>query len=230
MGRFQSLDDIKNVSSRIFRQPIRLSDIAAVSDGIAERRSRPRYNGAVAVTLQISRQSGANPLQAAEAVKHKLGEVREILPQDVKIEVAQDNSIWIQDALDDVQMTIIYGGVLAILCIFLFLANGPATIISAIAIPTSIIASFIFMKALGFTINFMSLLGLSLAVGLLIDDAIVVIENIYRHMSQGESPLEAARNGTSEIGLAVMATIPRLSCSVPVLSSGTAGRCSISSV
>ena len=207
MGRFQSLDDIKNVIVKnISGQPIRLSDIARVSDGIAERRSLSRYNGVEAVTLQISRQSGANTVEVADAVKRELGEIRKILPQDVKIEVAQDNSIWIKDALADVQMTIIYGGALAILCIFLFLANGPATIISAIAIPTSIIASFIFMKALGFTINFMSLLGLSLAVGLLIDDAIVVIENIYRHMSKGESPLEAARNGTSEIGLAVMAT------------------------
>jgi hydrophobe/amphiphile efflux-1 (HAE1) family protein len=207
LGRFQSLDDIKNVVVKNVKgKAIRLLEIATISDSIAERRSLARYNGTEAVTLQISRQSGANTVKVAEAIKHKLGDVKKILPTGVGIDVAQDNSIWIKDALADVQTTIIYGGVLAVLVIFLFLGNLPATIISGIAIPTSIIASFIFMRALGFTINFMSLLGLSLAVGLLIDDAIVVIENIYRHMSRGESPAEAASSGTSEIGLAVMAT------------------------
>jgi HAE1 family hydrophobic/amphiphilic exporter-1 len=207
MGRFQSLDDIKEVVVKnVEGKPLKLMDVATISDGVAERRSLARYNGTEAVTLQISRQSGANTVKVAEAVKHELNEIKKSLPQGIGIEMAQDNSVWIEDALLDVQTTIIYGGVLAILVIFLFLANMPATIISAIAIPTSIIASFIIMRSLGFTINFMSLLGLSLAVGLLIDDAIVVIENIYRHMARGESPLEAARSGTSEIGLAVMAT------------------------
>jgi HAE1 family hydrophobic/amphiphilic exporter-1 len=207
MGRFSSLDDIKNVVVKNSNgQVIRLSDIAGISDGVKDRRSISRYNGVEAVTLQISRQSGANTVEVSDAVKERLGEVRNQLPPGVGVEVAQDNSIWIEDSLLDVQMTILYGGALAILCIFLFLANIPATIISAIAIPTSIISTFIFMRALGFTLNIMSLLGLSLAVGLLIDDAIVVIENIYRHMAQGESAIEAARHGTSEIGLAVMAT------------------------
>jgi len=207
MGRFGSLDDIKNVVVKNSHgKVIRLSDIATVYDGTKERRSLSRYNGSEAVTLQISRQSGANTVEVSDAVKEKLHTIREQLPAGVGVDIAQDNSIWIEDSLLDVQMTILYGGALAILCIFLFLANVPATIISAIAIPTSIISTFMFMRALGFTLNIMSLLGLSLAVGLLIDDAIVVIENIYRHMAHGESPMEAARNGTSEIGLAVMAT------------------------
>jgi HAE1 family hydrophobic/amphiphilic exporter-1 len=207
MGRFESLDDIKNVVVKNTRgKVIRLADIAEVRDDVKERRSLSRYNGEEAVTMQISRQSGANTVEVADAVKEELNEVRRQLPAGVGVEVAQDNSVWIEESLQDVQMTILYGGALAILCIFLFLANVPATIISAIAIPTSIIATFTLMRALGFTLNIMSLLGLSLAVGLLIDDAIVVIENIYRHMAQGESPREAARHGTSEIGLAVMAT------------------------
>jgi HAE1 family hydrophobic/amphiphilic exporter-1 len=207
MGRFKNLEDIKDVVVKNTEgKIIRLSDIATVIDGIEDRRSLARFNGLEAVTLQISRQSGANTVEVAEAVKEELGEVRRLLPAGVGVEVAQDNSIFIEESLLDVQMTIVYGGALAILCIFLFLANVPATLISAVAIPTSIIASFLFMRALGFTLNMMSLLGLSLAVGLLIDDAIVVIENIYRHMAGGESPVEAAKHGTSEIGLAVMAT------------------------
>ena len=128
------------------------------------------------------------------------------MPPDIKIFLAQDNSVFIKDSINDVLFDIIYGGLLAVIVIFLFLANMRATIISALALPSSIIASFIIMYALGFTLNMMSLLALSLAVGLLIDDAIVVIENIYRHMDQGETHLEAAKSATQEIGLAVMAT------------------------
>jgi HAE1 family hydrophobic/amphiphilic exporter-1 len=114
--------------------------------------------------------------------------------------------VFIRDSINDVLFDIFYGGLLAILVIYLFLANFRATVISALALPSSIIASFIIMYALNFTLNMMSLLALSLAVGLLIDDAIVVIENIYRHMSQGETPMEAAQSASQEIGLAVMAT------------------------
>lgn len=207
MGRFESLDDIKNVIVKNSNgKVIRLGDIAAVSDTIKERRSLSRFNGREAVTIQITRQSGSNTVKVAETIKRSLKEIQKLLPADIKVDVVQDNSTFIRESLADVQTTIIYGGILAILVIFLFLRNIPSTLISAIAIPTSIISSFTFMRILGFTINFMSLIGLSLAVGLLIDDAIVVIENIYRHMAQGESPWEAAKNGTSEIGLAVMAT------------------------
>ena len=128
------------------------------------------------------------------------------IPAGISINVAQDNSIFIKDSINDVLFDIIYGGLLAVIVIYLFLANFRATVISGLALPASIIASFILMFALGFTLNMMSLLALSLAVGLLIDDAIVVIENIYRHMAQGETPMEAAKSASEEIGLAVMAT------------------------
>ena len=207
MGRFESIDDIKNVAVKNEDgRVIRLSDIASVVDSAKEARSTSRFNGQEAVTLQITRQSGANTVEVAEAVKEELHKLKAELPSDISADIAEDASIFIEESLLDVQMTILYGGALAILCIFLFLANIPSTIISAVAIPTSIIATFTAMRALGFTLNVMSLLGLSLAVGLLIDDAIVVIENIYRHMAKGESAVEAAKNGTSEIGLAVMAT------------------------
>lgn len=207
MGRFESVDDIKNVIIKNTKgKVIRLGDIATVADTIAERRGLARYDGMEAVTLEVRRQSGTNTVEVARTVKQKLEEINLQLPSGVTAEVALDNSIFIEESLHDVQITIFVAGALAILAIFLFLANIPSTIITAVAIPTSIVATFTAMKFLGFTLNMMSLMALSLAVGLLVDDAIVVIENIYRHLAGGESPVDAARNGTSEIGLAVMAT------------------------
>ena len=207
MGRFTSVDDLRDVIVKNNNgKVIRLGDIAGVSDTTKEMRSLSRYNGKDAITIQVTRQSGSNTVKVADAIKAEIARIQALLPGDVKVDIVQDNSNFIRDSLDDVQMSILYGTLLAVLVIFLFLGNFQATTISAVAIPTSIIASFTVMRALGFTLNVMTLIGLSLAVGLLIDDAIVVIENIYRHMAQGESPFEAARNGTSEIGLAVMAT------------------------
>ncbi len=207
MGRFESVDDIRDVIvENTEGKVIRLGDIATAVDTIAERRSLARFDREEAVTLEIRRQSGANTVEVAEAVKQRLSEINELLPADVTATIAQDNAIFIEESLHDVQITIIFASALAILAIFLFLANIPSTIITAIAIPTSIIATFTAMRFLGFTLNMMSLMALSLAVGLLIDDAIVVIENIYRHLDTGEPRADAARNGTAEIGLAVMAT------------------------
>jgi hydrophobe/amphiphile efflux-1 (HAE1) family protein len=207
MGRFDNVADIEDV---IVKNPegkvIRLGDIATVIDTIAERRSLARFNNREAVTLEVRRQSGSNTVEVAHAVEDRLDEIKKLLPSGVTATVAMDNSIFIEDSLHDVQITILFAGALAILAIYLFLANIPSTIITAIALPTSIIATFTAMRFLGFTLNMMSLMALSLAVGLLIDDAIVVIENIYRHLAGGETKVEAARNGTAEIGLAVMAT------------------------
>jgi len=139
-------------------------------------------------------------------IKDAVNEIIDELPPGYEINIVRDDSVYIEESINEIIINIIYGGTLAIFVIFLFLADIRPTLISGIAIPTSIIATFTFMNALGFTINFMSLLGLSLAVGLLVDDAIVVIENIYRHFDQGESPFKAAFSATKEIGLAVMAT------------------------
>jgi len=186
--------------------PVRLSDLATVSDGAKEQRSFSRYNGEEAVALEIVRQSGANTVRVADDIGTRIGDLKKELPADIKIAVATDNSSFIRDAIDDVMMNIYYGGALAVLVIFLFLYNWRTTLISALAIPTSIVATFTFMYLLGFTINFMSLLGMSIAVGLLIDDAIVVVENIYRNYHGGVDARTAAARGTAEIGLAVMAT------------------------
>jgi len=207
MGKLIKVSDFNNiVITNPHGQPVYLRDIAIVTDGVAEMRSLARVNGKDAITLDISKQSGANTVSVATAVKDEVRRLQKDLPPDIKINVVVDNSTYIEDSIHDVLVNIYYGGFLAILVIFLFLADIRSTIISAVAIPSSIIATFTLMNALGFTLNMLSLMGLSLAVGLLIDDAIVVIENIFRHLDEGESACLAAYNATKEIGLAVMAT------------------------
>lgn len=207
LGKFENWRDFgKLVVAHRQGSPVRLSDLATVSDGVKEQRSFSRYDGEEAVALDIVRQSGANTVRVADDIRERIDRLKSELPADVVISVAQDNSSFIRDAVEDVMVNIYYGGALAVLVIFMFLYNWRTTLISALAIPTSIIATFTFMYLLGFTINFMSLLGLSIAVGLLIDDAIVVVENIYRNYHGGADSRVAAARGTAEIGLAVMAT------------------------
>jgi len=185
---------------------IRLSDIATVCDTIVEQRSLSRYKGQNAVSLGISRQSGANVVQIATRTKALIEQLKVELPPDIKLEVVSDNSIYIQDSIHEVEFNIEFGMLLAIIVIFLFLLDIRPTIITGLSIPISLVATFTIMKTLGFTVNMMTLMGLSLSVGILIDDAIVVIENIYRHIHEGKTPWEAAFTATKEIGLAVMAT------------------------
>lgn len=206
-AKFKTVDEFNRiVISNPKGTPVYLSDIGRAVDGVKEQTSLTRLNGNTSVGLNLIKQSGSNTVDVAKQVNQQITELRKELPGDISIIIAQDNSIFIKDSINDVLFDILYGGILAIIVIYLFLANMRATIISALALPSSIIASFIMMYALNFTLNVMSLMALSLAVGLLIDDAIVVIENIYRHMQQGEGPVEAARKASAEIGLAVMAT------------------------
>ncbi len=207
MGRAASVDDLAqiivyNSDGKI----IRLGDIAQVIDGVEERKSLSRFNGKESVALGLIRQSGANIVNVADGIFKRLESLKTEIPDDINVVVAEDDSEFIKASIHEMLFDLIYGGLLAVLVIFLFLANLRSTLISAIAIPTSIIATFFLMRLFGFTINMMTLVSLSLSVGLLIDDAIVVIENIYRHLDEGESPWTAARNATAEIGLAVMAT------------------------
>ncbi len=207
MGKYQNVEDFnKVIVATPMGKPVYLSDVAIVSDGVKEQESLTRVNGKIAVGLNIIKQSGSNTVEVAHGVVEQIDRLKKEIPEGVSINLAQNNSTFIEDSVNDVLFDILYGGLLAVIVIYLFLANFRATVISGLALPASIIASFIIMFALGFTLNMMSLLALSLAVGLLIDDAIVVIENIYRHMAQGETPMEAAKSASEEIGLAVMAT------------------------
>ncbi len=183
-----------------------LKDIATVADTIKELRSFSSYDGKAAVSLTINKQSGANTVEMASLVKEGVNRLEQELPGDIDIEIVRDHSTFIEDSIHEILFNIRFGTLLAVLVIFLFLLDLRPTIISGLSIPISIIAAFTIMNMFNFTINVMTLLGLSLAVGILIDDAIVVIENIYRHIDQGKSAFQAAISGTKEIGLAVMAT------------------------
>lgn len=186
--------------------PIHLSDIGYVVDGLEEERSLARLNDQKAVGLLVRRQSGTNTVSVANAVKKEVEKLRsELSSQKISLEIAQDLSVYIEHSIGEIQFHLVFGGALAVLIVFLFLRNIRITIISALAIPLSVLSTFIIMNALGFTMNTMTMLALSLSIGILIDDAIVVVENIYRHFADKGSAKEAARIGTDEIGLAAFA-------------------------
>ncbi len=187
--------------------PIRVRDVGWAEDGTKEQRSISRLNGAPTVAVEVLRQSGANTVAVIEGVKEKLLELAPQLPADVKLEVTRDQSRYIYEALHEIQRHLILGSILACLVVLLFMRNWRATVIAAVAIPTSVIAAFGMMKALDFTLNSVTMLALVLMVGIVIDDAIVVLENIFRFIEEKKMrPFEAARAATAEIGLAVMAT------------------------
>jgi HAE1 family hydrophobic/amphiphilic exporter-1 len=186
--------------------PIRLSDVATVVDGTADQRSAARYNGEPAVALDLLKISGANTVNVADAVRVVVDELSGQMPSDIRLAVIRDDSRRIREALSDVQLTILLGAVLTIAIIYLFLNSWRSTVITGLTLPVSIISAFFIMWVFGFTVNTMTLLALSLAIGLLIDDAIVVRENIVRHIEMGKDHHRAAREGTDEIGLAVTST------------------------
>ncbi len=197
---------------------VRLSDVAEVEDGEQEPATVARRNGVPSVVLSIRKQSGANTIGVVDAVVERLAEERGLLPKGYAVEVARDNSRVIRTSVDAVKEHLLLGAVFAALVVLLFLGNARATIISALAIPTSIIAAFGVMWAQNVTLNQISLVALALAVGIVIDDAIIVVENVFRHMEEkGATPFDAAISGTREIGLAVMATtLSLLAVFVPV--------------
>jgi HAE1 family hydrophobic/amphiphilic exporter-1 len=186
---------------------VRVSDLGRVEDGLEEERSMARLDGVQAVALLVRRQSGTNTIEVADAVKKELDLLsQELAPQGIRVQIAQDQSTYIRQSVHEMQFHLLFGGGLAILIVFVFLRNLRSTFISSLVLPTSIIGTFIMMNALGFTQNMMTLLALSLAIGLLIDDAIVVQENIMRYIEHGFPPREAASKATREITLAVLAT------------------------
>jgi hydrophobic/amphiphilic exporter-1 (mainly G- bacteria), HAE1 family len=188
-------------------RPIELQEVAKVIDSIKEKRSLARLDGVDAVALEIQKQSGGNTVAMVKTVRAKLKELQPELDKlGVVIVQAKDNSKFIVDAVDDVIVSIVLGGLLAVLVVFYFLKSWRSTIITSLTLPVSVIGSFVIMKALDFSLNTMTLMALSLAIGILIDDAIVVRENITRHAEMGKDHITAAREGTAEIGPAVIAT------------------------
>ena len=206
--------------------PIRLQDVGLAELGAEDERNAVRVNGRTAVGLGVVKQSKANTLAVADAVKAELPGVRESLPEGMKLEVAYDGSIFIDRSIHEVYVTMTIALMLVVGVTFVFLRSLRATVIPAVAIPASIISTFTIMYALGFSINVLTLLGLVLAIGLVVDDAIVVLENIHRRIEHGQSTLQAALDGSREIAFAVVATtISLVTVFVPIaFMTGTTGR------
>ncbi|MDD5310041.1 MAG: efflux RND transporter permease subunit [Deltaproteobacteria bacterium] len=206
--------------------PVRVGAVARVEDGVEEMRSYSNLDGETAIALMVRKQSGANTVAVADAVRAAAARLEARLPAGVSIAVPIDNSTFIRNMIHDVKFELALGAILAVVIILLFLHDWRATFISALALPISVIATFAFIQAMGFTLNMMTMLALSLSIGILIDDAIVVIENIHRHMEMGKPAMKAAADATAEIGLAVMATTATiLAVFVPVATTkGIIGR------
>ena len=186
---------------------VKVSDIGYAEDSYEEPRSAARLNGAPTVTLVVAKQSGENTVSTADEVAARLKEITATLPGDVQAKIITDQSVFIKAAVDNIKHHLIEGSFFAAIVIFLFLANIRTTLIASIAIPTSIVSTFALMAAMGFTLNQITMLALTLMVGIVIDDAIIVLENIFRFIEEKNMPpFQAAINGTREIGLAVMAT------------------------
>jgi HAE1 family hydrophobic/amphiphilic exporter-1 len=185
---------------------VTLADLGTVIDGHKEQRARSWLNGKPALSFAVTKQSGANTVQVAEKVHKAVDKLKTQLPPGVTIQMAFDMTKFIVDAKDSANHELIIGAVLAVLVIFAFVRVVRGTLIAAIAIPTSVIGTYAMMGMMGFTLNMMTLMALSLVVGVLVDDAVVDLENIFRFMEQGETPYNAAMKATDEIGLAVVAT------------------------
>jgi hydrophobe/amphiphile efflux-1 (HAE1) family protein len=186
--------------------PIYLSQVAEVRDGVQEETSIARIDGEPAVGIQVFKVQEANIVDVGNGVRKAVADLEQRLPPDVQIKVVFSSADWIKRSVDGVKETIVQGALLTVLIVFLFLHSWRSTVITGLTLPIAVIATFIAVYAFGFTLNFLTLMALSLCIGLLIDDAIVVRENIVRHLAMGKGHYQAAKDGTNEIGLAVMAT------------------------
>jgi hydrophobe/amphiphile efflux-1 (HAE1) family protein len=205
LSRPQDFEDL--VIATRANSSIRIRDVGVVQDTGADPVSVSMLNGRSAVSVAVRKQSGVNTVALADAVKARMEEINKTLPPNFYVRLVRDDSEFIKASLEAIEEHLVLGGILAAVIVLIFLKNFRSTLIAAVAIPTSIIGAFSVMAVLGFTLNQMTMLALTLMVGIVIDDAIVVLENIYRHVEEkGMSPFQAAIAGTREIGLAVMAT------------------------
>lgn len=226
-GEFQTVNAFKNLIV-LYREggPVKLGDIAKIEDGLEDKRSLARYSGNPSAGLGIKKKPGSNTIEVAKKVIERMEAARADLPQGLKLDIAYDSSIYVQDSMDEMEFALIFGGILAGFVVFCFLRSATSTIITGITIPLSIIATFLWIYYLGFTLNTMTMLALTLAIGIVIDDSIIVLENIYRHRTQGAGAVEGAQSGTSEIAFAAIAsTLALVAVFIPVaLMSGITGR------
>jgi len=208
LGRLQNVADFNNiVVSNRNGYPIKISDVGYTEDGVEDELSAGLLNDKPALLLQVRRQSGTNTVEVVHQIKNRIEELKKVLPPGYSLDVVRDQSTFIEASFHAIQEHLLLGSLLAAIVVLIFMRNLRATIIAAIAIPTSIISTFALMNFMGFSLNAMTMLALTLSVGIVIDDAIVVLENVFRYIEEkGFSPFQAAIEGTREIGLAVMAT------------------------
>jgi len=208
LGRIERPEDFSRVVvAAQGGAPVRISDIGRVEDGVEEVRSMARLDGTPAVVLEVRKQAGTNTVEVIHAVKARIGDLQRSLPADFRITYVRDQSTFIEESFRAVQEHLILGGLLAGFIVLLFMRSWRSTLITAVAIPTSIISTYTLLSVMGFTLNQITMLALVLVVGIVIDDAIVVLENIFRNAEEKHlPPFQAAIEGTREIGLAVMAT------------------------
>ncbi|MEA3331442.1 MAG: efflux RND transporter permease subunit [Campylobacterota bacterium] len=197
-----TIEELKNIK---IKDDIKLKDIARVEDGLSDAKSYASYNGVEGVMLEVQKISGTNTIDIIENVKSILPSLEALATDSYEVIVLNDTSPFIIHSLEDVEFDLIYGAILAAIIIFVFLRNMTITIVSALSIPASIMGTFALMDYMGFELNKMTLIGLTLAIGVIIDDAIVVIENIYKKMEAGMSKLEAAVEGTKEMAFTILA-------------------------
>ena len=211
LGKLRTVDKFENIiigrgGTADASSAVKLSQLAQIRDTQREETSISTENGKRVISLEIRKTRGANTIEMAEAIRRQIDDIKKGLPPDIHLNITEDRSIFIKDGVDNVKHTILEGALLTILIVFLFLHSWRSTVITGLTLPISVFAAFIALYAFGFTLNFLTLLALSLSIGILIDDAIVVRENIVRHVAMGKSHRQAALEATQEIGLAVMAT------------------------
>ncbi|ADU63105.1 MAG: efflux RND transporter permease subunit [Pseudodesulfovibrio sp.] len=185
-------------------QPVRLSDIALVEDGVKDERFSSWLNDDHSLTIAVKRQPGTNTIDIVDSIRQKLPWITSQMPAGIKLDIVHDNSKFIEESVNDVKFTLGLAVALVILVVFIFLRNLASTFIASVAIPFSIVATFAVMHAMDFTLDTFSLMALTLCVGFVVDDAIVMIENIIRHLEMGKTPMQAARDGSSEIGFTII--------------------------
>ncbi len=228
MGRVGNMPEMERIAvANRDGRTITIGDLGCAEDSIEEVESASLYNDTPCVLMNVRKQSGTNTVAVASLLKERLAELSKLAPKGYRVEVVRDQSVFIETSIDTVKEHLILGSILAAVVVFLFLANTRATVIAALSIPTSIIAAFAIVNYMGFTLNSITLLALTLSVGIVIDDAIVVMENIFRYIEEKKySPFEAATAATAEIALAVMAiTVSLVAVFLPIaMMEGIVGR------
>ncbi|ADL13354.1 efflux RND transporter permease subunit [Acetohalobium arabaticum] len=218
-GQFESIEDIENVIITMRQQkPITIKNVAEIEDGYKDRSVYVRVNERKTVGAMVTKQSGANTVEVIDRAKEKLDKIREDLPSDIYIDISRDQSKFIKKSIATVQQNVLVGGLFAVIILFLFLRSFRSTFIIGAAIPITVVAAFGLLYYSGYTLNLMTLGGLALGVGMLVDNSVVVLENIFRHLRhEGADPIRAAKQGSDEVGTAVFAsTMTTLAVFIPI--------------